>query len=116
MALLRKKKYSAIFYRCDQDTKDSLSIADYVLKQFSKHFPSVNELFGKCDNAGCYHGNPYPQLLYHISKQNGVFLKRLDYNEPQKGKDQCYRDSAPARNASRTYVEEGNNIMNAGDI
>ena len=55
-------------------------------------------------------------MLYHISKQSGFFLKRLDYNEPQKGKDQCYRDSAPARNALRTYVEEGNNIMNAGDI
>ena len=58
--IIKKKIYSTIFYRCDQDTKDSLSIADYVLKQFSKHFPSVNELFGKCDSAGCYHGNPYP--------------------------------------------------------
>ena len=87
MALLRKKHI--LQHQCDRDTKDSLSIADYVLKQFSKDFPSVNELFGKCINAGCYHGNPYPELLYHILKQNGFFLKRSDYNEPQKGKDQC---------------------------
>ena len=85
------------------------------MKQFLKDFPSVNELLGKCYNAGCYHGNPYPELLYHISKQNGFLLKRLDYNEPQKGKDQCDRDSALARNTLRIYVEEGNDIMNAGD-
>ena len=113
--IIKKKTYFTTSYQCDQDTKDSLSIADYVLKQFSKGFPSVNKLFGKCDNAGCYHGNPYPELLYHISKQNRFFLKKLDYNEPQKGRDQCDWDSSLARNALRTYVEEGNN-MNAGDI
>ena len=115
-SIIKKKTYFTTSYRCDQDTKDSLSIADYVLKQFSKAFPSVNELFGKCDNAGCYHGNPYPELLYHISKQNEFFLKRSDYNELQKGKDQCDRDSALTRNVLRTYVEEGSYIMNAGDI
>ena len=110
------KTYFAKSYRCDQGTKDFLSIADYVLKQFSKDFPSVNELFGECDNAGCCHGNPYPKLLYHISKKNGFFLKRLVYSELQKGKDQCDRDSVLTRNALKTYVEEGNNIINAGDI
>ena len=86
------KTYFAKSYQCDQDTKDFLSTPDYVLKQFSKDFPSINELFGECDNAGCYHGNPYLKLLYHISKKNRFFLKRLDYSEPQKGKDQCDRD------------------------
>lgn len=106
---MKNKIYFTISYQCDQDIKDSPSIADYVFKRFLKDFPSVNELFGKCDNAGCYYGNPYPELLYHISQQNRFFLKRLDYREPQKG------DSALARNALRTYVEEGNSIVNPGD-
>ena len=34
-------------------------------------------------------------------------------NEPQKGKDQCDRDSDPARNALRRYVDEGNDVTSA---
>lgn len=113
---VRKQTYFTAAYRCDQDVKDTLSIADYVLKKFTNDFPRVNELFGKCDNASCYHGNPYPELLYQIAKANELTLKRLDYNEPQKGKDQCDRDAALARNALRKYVEEGNDIINASDI
>ena len=45
-------------------------------------------MYCKKDNAGCYHGNPYPDSIYKICKQNSITLKRLDYNEPQKGKDQ----------------------------
>ena len=37
----------------------------------------------------------------------------LDYNEPQKGKDQCDREAAVARNALRNYVNQGNNIQSA---
>ena len=50
------------------------------------------------------------------SKQNFITLKRLDYNEPQKSKDQCDRDSVLARNALRRYVDEGNDIVSAEDI
>ena len=40
----------------------------------------------------------------------------MDYNEPQKGKDQCDREAALARNAIRKYVDEGNNLISANDI
>ena len=73
-------------------------------------------MYCKSDNAGCYHGNPYPESIYKICKQNSITLKRLDYNEPQKGKDQCDRDSALARNALRRYVDEGNDVASAEDI
>ena len=38
---------------------------------------------------------------------------RLDYNEPQKCKDQCDWKAAVARNALRKYVDQGNNIQSA---
>ena len=47
------------------------------------------------------------------SKQNFITLKRLDYNEPQKSRDQCDRESALARNALRRYVDEGNDVTSA---
>ena len=113
---VKKHTYFTTAYRSDQDIKDSLSLRDYVVKEFSKDFPDVKELYCKSDNAGCYHGNPYPESIYKICKQNSITLKRLDYNEPQKGKDQCDRDSALARNALRRYVDEGNDVASAEDI
>ena len=73
-------------------------------------------MYCKSDNAGCYHGNPYPESIHKICKQNSIKLKRLDYNEQQKGKDECDRDSALARNALRRYVDEGNDVASAEDI
>ena len=81
-----------------------------------KDFPDVKELYCKSENAGCYNGNPYPESIYKICKQNSIALKRSDYNEPQKGKDQCDRDSALARNALRIYVDEANDVTSAEDI
>lgn len=107
IALLRKKTYFTTSYGCGWDPKDSLSTAEYVWNSFQM------TLFGKCDNASCYLGNPYPKLLYDISKQNRFFLKRLDYNKLYKGKYQCDWDSVFATNALRTNAKEGNNIMNA---
>ena len=31
------------------------------------------------------------ESIYKICNQNSITLKRLDYNEPQKGRDQCDR-------------------------
>ena len=73
-------------------------------------------MYCKSDNAGCYHGNPYPESIYKTCKQNSITLKRLDYNEPQKGKDQSDRDSALARNALRRYVGKGNDVTSTEGI
>ena len=49
-----------------------------------------------------------PILSQFIKQQNSITLKGLDYNEPQKDKDQCGRGSTLARNALRRYIDEGN--------
>ena len=56
------------------------------------------------------------ESLYKICKTNGIALRHLDYNEPQKGKDQCDRDSAVARNVLRCFVDVGNDIVSAEAI
>ena len=48
---VKKHTYFTTAHRSDQDTKDSLSLGDYVEKEFSKDFPDVKELYCKSDNA-----------------------------------------------------------------
>ena len=43
-------------------------------------------------------------------------MKQLDFNEAQKGKHQCDRDSALGRSVLRSFFVEGNNILRAEDI
>ena len=111
-----RNTYFTTGYKSDQDIKDSLSLGDYIVKEFSKDFPDAKELYCKSNNAGCYHGNTYPESIYKVCKQNSITLKRLDYNEPQKGKDQCNRDCALARNALRRYVDVHNDVTSAENI
>ena len=111
-----RNTHFTIAYRSDQDIKDSLSLGDYVVKEFSKDSPDVKELYCKSNNAGCYHGNSYPVSIYKICKQNSITLERSEYNEPQKCKDHCDWRSDLARNALRRYVDEGNDVASAEDI
>ena len=109
--VIKKSTYFTTSFRSNQDFQDTLSLAYHVLRQFSDDFPNVNELYAKSDNSGCYHCKVCPESLYKICKKFGIILKRLDFNEPQKGKDQCDRDSAVARSVLRSFVDEGNNIL-----
>ena len=57
-----------------------------------------------------------PEALYHICRRYDVKLLRQDYNEPCKGKDQCNQESAAAKTIIRSYVDAGNDLMNAEDV
>ena len=113
---IEKSTYFTTAYRFDQDVKDTLSLGKHVIKAFKSDHPAVVKVYSKCDNASSYHGNFYPESLYHFCKQNGIILRQLDYNEPQKGKDQCDRESAVARSMMGCFVDEGNYILTAEDI
>ena len=56
------------------------------------------------------------ELLYSICKTNEMELLRYDYNEPQKGKDQCDRESAIAKGYLNAFINSGNDCMSANDI
>ena len=90
-------------------------MGEHVIKALKSDHPDVVEVYSKGDNASSYHGNFYPESLYHICKQNGIILRQLDYNELQKGKDQCDRESTVARNMMRCFVDEGNDTLTAED-
>ena len=96
--------------------KDVLSIADVLFAQFKPDNSLIENLYVKSDSAGCYHGALVPEALFKICTANNFNLKCYDYNEPCKGKDQCYHKSAGAKHLMRSYVDAGNDIITALDI
>ena len=67
------------------------------------------------DNTGSYHWNYSLKILYNICKNKKIKLVRY-YNKPSCCKDQCDRESAPAKSLLRTFVDAGNHITTANDI
>ncbi|CAF3986013.1 unnamed protein product, partial [Rotaria sp. Silwood1] len=65
------------------------------------------------DNATCYSGGAQIYLTKYICQQNGFTLKRIDFNEAGKGKDQCDRESACTKTHRDYYVSSGNNVTTA---
>ena len=113
---LQKNVYFTMVYRCDQDIIDSLSIANLLLDKLHKDLSTVKDLYANTDNAGSYHGNSYAKALYVMCKDKGFTLKRYEYNEPCRGKDQCNREVVRAKSLMRGYIDAGNNILTAKDV
>ena len=113
---LEKIVYFTLIYRSDQSKLDTMNIAEHVLKQFIQDYPQVNDLYGKSDNAGSYHGNQILENLYKLCKKYHLTLVRYDYNEPCRGKDQCDRESAGGKTVINSYVNAGNDVLSAVDI
>ena len=113
---MKKKVYFTSVYRCQQSLVDVLCLADVVLAKVRNDFPCLKNLYAKSDNASSYYGNFYLEALYKVCIAKQFFLKRYDYNEPSRGKDQCDRESAGAKCVIRSFIDAGNNLLIAEDI
>ena len=114
--ILQKKVYFTALYRCEQGLSETLSIAQLVLPKFKHDHSGVNKLFAKSDNASSYHGNFIIEALFILCKNNQIQLKRYDYNEPCRGKDQCDREAAGEKSLICSFVDAGNDLVCAEDI
>ena len=113
---VQKEVYMTAATCCDRGMSETLGLADLVLKEFKKEHPHIENIYGKSDNAGSYHGNFAAETLYQIYKSTEVNLFRYDYNEACCGKDQCDRESAVAKNLIHSFFDAGNDLMSANDI
>ena len=113
---LVKHVYFTAIYRCDQGSKDVISLADAVLDKVKHDEPNLRSLYAKSDNAGCYQGNLSAESIYQLCHRKGIKLLHYDYNEPCCGKDQCDREGASAKTIIRSYVDPGKDLLTAEDL
>ena len=53
---------------------------------------------------------------HFICEKQGIKLQRYDLNEPKRGKDQCDREAAAAKNLKNSYVDAGKDVQDAEDV
>ena len=99
--------------RCSQDIFTTASVTENDFIQFKKDFPDVKKIHCRDDNASCYAGASAVMVKHEIAEELGLKLTAVNFNEAQKGNDQCDQDGAVA---IRSYVNEGNDVLNAIDI
>ena len=108
--------YFTFIDKCNQDMAASSCVLKNDLEQFHTDFPDIEFIHCRNDNAGCYSGASAILAKKEICDQVGKKLQSIDFNEAQKGKDQCDHDGAVAKRNIRTYVNEGHDVTDAVSV
>ena len=113
--VLKTLKFVHTFKSTSQDSDSIIGITNSVFEQIFLQL-GPKSIFFRADNAGCYHNQSLICLMPFFASKHHHILKRLDFCEPQTGKDICDRIIAQVKRYLNTYVEQGNDILNANDI
>ena len=112
----KKATYFTFVDKCSQNGYTSTCLFENDLRTFLVDFPNIKSLYCRNDNATCYSGAAVLMGKKEVCDKLGIKLKSLDFNEAQKGKDQCDRDGAVAKRCIRSFVNSGNDVVNAKDV
>lgn len=113
---VQKLTYFTAIDRCLQDMASVLCVFEHVIDQMRKDVPHLNTLYTRSDNAGCYSGSAVIMTREKICSNAGIYLKRTDFSEPQRGKDQADREIAVAKSCLQAYTNHGGNLLDANSI
>ena len=111
-----KSKHAHLFDNCQQDWFAVCSIFENLLKEVLATKPSVNCVFLRSDEAGCYHNNSLIASLKDVGQRLGIHVKGYDFSESAYGKDVCYRILCTMKSSIRRYCDEGHDITCAAHM
>ena len=92
-----------VFQSCSQDSIAVLAAIEDVVKQLKEEMPDIKSIIFRQDNAGCYHSAATMLGLQQLACQQNVAL-RMDFSDPQGGKDPCDRKAATVKSHMRTFL------------
>ena len=104
-----------IFESTSQDVNAVIGIIDSVFYEIKSQY-GTKKIFYKADCAGCYKNKSLIPIMYFLAKKHGHVLVRLDFNEPNSGKDICDRKISPIRRIVQNYIDNGNNVTSASEL
>ena len=107
------KVFCHVFDQCVQNAKTVTSILKHIFFKLRQSTPHVKYAHLRSDNAGCYHGAESLLSIEQLFKDTGVWIRTIDFSDPQGGKGPCDRLAAVINCSVRRFVNERNNCTNA---
>ena len=105
-----------IIQQCEQNWFSVLYVLEATISEIKLRMPSIEEIFLRSDNAGCYHCAPLLLSIPTLAKRMGLPISRYDFSEEQAGKGLCDRKIAPMKANIQRYVNEGYDVTNAEEM
>ncbi|CAF1351374.1 unnamed protein product [Didymodactylos carnosus] len=107
------KTFVHVFDQCVQNGKTVLSILRYMILRLKEEFPGIKYAHIRADNAGCYHGAETLLSTSTLYKETGIWIKSMDFCDPQGGKGPCDRMAAVIKCQIRSFINQKNNCTTA---
>ena len=99
---VKKATYFTFVDKRSRNGYTSTRLFENDLRAFLEDFLNIKLLYCRNDNATCYSGAAVLMAKKEVCDKLAIKLKSLDFNEAQKGKDQCDRDGAVAKRCIRS--------------
>lgn len=110
------KTFIHSFDQCKQNGKTVLSIVRDLFLRLKRELPGVKYAHLRADNAGCYHGSETLLSTAILHKETGIWIKSIDFCDPQGGKGPCDRMAAVTKCQLRSYINSKNDVTNAAEF
>ncbi|CAF4144347.1 unnamed protein product, partial [Rotaria magnacalcarata] len=107
------KTFCHVFDQCVQNAKTVISILRHIFLMLQQTEPDIKYVHLRSDNAGCYHSAEALLSVEQLFNETGIWIKSIDFCDPQSGKGPCDRIAAVVKCSIRRFVNEKNNCTNA---
>lgn len=107
------KTFCHVFDQCIQNAKTVTSILRHTFIRLREISPNIKYVHLRSDNAGCYHSGEALLSIEQLFQETGVWIKSIDFCDPQSGKSACDRMAAVIKCSIRRFINEKNDCTNA---
>ena len=105
-----------LFETCNQDSSAVLAILNDVFRRLKDVMPHLQSIYLRQDNAGYYHCALTLVTASKVAELNNLFLRRMDFSDPQGGKGSCDRKAATIKSHMAIHLNSGHDIESASQM
>ena len=105
-----------LFETCNQDSSAVLAILNDVFRRLKDVMPHLQSIYLRQDNAGYYHCALTLVTASKVAELNNLFLRRMDFSDPQGGKGSCDRKAATIKSHMAIHLNSGHDIESVSQM
>ena len=85
----------------------------HIFLRLQQIVPDIKYVYLRFDNADCYHSGEALLSIEQLFKETGMWVKSIDFCDPQSEKSACDRMAAVIKCSIRRFINEKYNCTNA---